>query len=184
MVQLGSFMLRTNSISNEVGAASEGHAVGGHDNDVGSINQGRSDFTFKGVPILDIVGSAAFEKHPTMNLRLEQMTTTYTTVNLVRENQLYNVFISGHGPSRHEWGSGTGLSNVKFLVAKKDPLTGDVQSADDKSMAPVDQICKMRPVHDIRLRYLSTFSGAPMPLVQAGVSFPHTQWIFTIHSVD
>jgi hypothetical protein len=61
--------------------------------------------------------------------------------NMFRDNQLYNVYISGHGPSHQEWSSGGGLSSINFLVAKKDPLSVDVQAADDKSMSPVDQVC-------------------------------------------
>jgi hypothetical protein len=62
MVQLGSFVLNTNSISQEDPAVAEAHAVGPFDNDVGVINKMRSDMNFRDIPIIDIVGAAAFAK--------------------------------------------------------------------------------------------------------------------------
>jgi hypothetical protein len=189
MVQLGSFILNTNSISQEDPAVADNHAVGPFDNDVGVINQTRSDMTFRDIPIIDIIGSAAFIKNPQVILRLEQMNTAYNAANMIKETQLYSVYISGHGPSHQEWSSGGGLSSINFLVAKKDPLSVDVQAADDKSMSPIDQLCTVRPMHSIRLRFSSFFNSGPNPIMpmprnQAGVSFPHTMYIFTIHSID
>jgi hypothetical protein len=71
--QLGSFVIRTADIAQEDPTTAGATSDTDYDNEIGMLNATRSDFRFHSIPISDIIGRPAFEKHKKVIIRCQHL---------------------------------------------------------------------------------------------------------------
>jgi hypothetical protein len=71
--QLGSFVLHTSDIAQEDPTTAGVTSTTNNDNEIGMLNATRSDFRFRDIPVADIIGRQAFEKHNKVIIRCQQI---------------------------------------------------------------------------------------------------------------
>jgi hypothetical protein len=117
---IGSLLLRTNNISRQPDGAVDGPAV---TNKHGTINDHRSEFTFAGVPIRQIVGEDIWATHKTVVLRCSQFSFYIQANQPNAPERAIVVMMSGHGPANREYRSSGSQSGASYLVSRKEMKT-------------------------------------------------------------
>jgi hypothetical protein len=183
--QLGSFVIRTSDIAQEDPVTSVAPNFVDYDNEIGMLDATRSDFRFYSIPIADIIGRPAFEKHKKVIIRCQQIMYYWGTNQNSKHDQLFLLHVSGHSPCTPEWQSGIGLSRIQLLCMKKDDILAPNNGADDKSITYMDLVCNPKEMMTLRFWYTSLIGfGSVHTIVTPDNRNPHCALAFTIHSID
>jgi hypothetical protein len=183
---IGYLLLRTNDISRQLDGAVDGPAF---TNRHGTINDHRSDFTFAGVPIRQVVGEDIWATNKTVVLRCSQFSFYVQTNQTNNSERAVVVMMSGHGPANKEYRSSGTQSGASYLVCRKDSNLSTHTVGDEKSLKYVDQrITLTSDFLDIRFQYCLMTAFGPgqtlLPVSQNPVSYPHALFHFCIYTED